>query len=124
MVTGWPNRRRQCDASTVRVRLSPGQQDDDERGLRLLVTDPAGAPVLTAGSVVMRAADPGQLRSAPRPGTDGLLVVDWVPLDVPADLPDTAGWVALGRDLELPNFLESRRTEIDGKLPVLEQAVP
>ena len=30
---------------------------------------------------------------------------------------------ALGRDLELPNFLESRRTEIDGKLPVLEQAV-
>jgi glyoxalase family protein len=31
---------------------------------------------------------------------------------------------ALGRDLELPNFLESRRTEIEGMLPVLEQAVP
>jgi glyoxalase family protein len=31
---------------------------------------------------------------------------------------------ALGRDLELPNFLESRRTEIEGKLPVIEQAVP
>jgi glyoxalase family protein len=31
---------------------------------------------------------------------------------------------ALGRDLELPNFLESRRTEIEGMLPVLEEAVP
>ena len=28
----------------------------------------------------------------------------------------------LGRDLELPNFLEPRRKEIEGKLPVLEEA--
>jgi len=30
---------------------------------------------------------------------------------------------ALGRDLELPSFLESRRKEIEGVLPVLEKAV-
>jgi glyoxalase family protein len=29
---------------------------------------------------------------------------------------------ALGRDLELPNFLEPRRKEIEGVLPVLENA--
>ena len=36
-------------------------------------------------------------------------------IDEPAD--------ALGRDLMLPNFLESRRAEIEGQLPVLDPAI-
>ena len=52
------------EATTVRVRLSP--RSEGERGVRVVVADAAGAPVLTAGAVILRLADAGQLETASR----------------------------------------------------------
>ncbi|CAM5307150.1 Phenolphthiocerol synthesis polyketide synthase type I Pks15/1 [Streptomyces antimycoticus] len=57
-----------AEATTVRVRLSPRQPSPDqdgavaEGGLRVVVADAMGAPVLTVDSLTMRPADPRQLR--------------------------------------------------------------
>ncbi|WP_026411166.1 type I polyketide synthase [Actinomadura oligospora] len=56
------------EASAVRVRLS---RDGDE--VRLVVTDTADTPVLTAESVLMRPADPKRFRR----GVRGLFSLDW-----------------------------------------------
>ncbi|MGW7692503.1 SDR family NAD(P)-dependent oxidoreductase [Streptomyces asiaticus] len=89
------------EATTVRVRLSP-QQDGaaGERGLRVIVADGMGAPVLTVGSLTMRPADPRQLRSVGGRGIDGLFMLDWIPMPDAADgdASDTMGWVVLGED--------------------------
>ncbi|MFC0597431.1 acyltransferase domain-containing protein, partial [Streptomyces palmae] len=60
-------------AERVRVRLSPHGSDGagDVRELRVTVTDPAGAPVLSAESVVLRRATAELLRTAAdRPAHD------------------------------------------------------
>ncbi|MCQ8195567.1 type I polyketide synthase, partial [Streptomyces rugosispiralis] len=89
------------EATTVRVRLSPHQDGvAGERGVRVVVADGMGAPVLTVGSLTMRPADPRQLRSVGGRGVDGLFTLDWIPVpDVPdADASDTTRWVVLGED--------------------------
>ncbi|AGP52764.1 polyketide synthase [Streptomyces rapamycinicus NRRL 5491] len=81
-------------ASTVRVRISPYEPSAErERTLRVTVADALGAPVLSADAVVLRSADADQLRTAQRPGVDGLFVMDWAPLPVPAP-PNGDGWSA------------------------------
>ncbi|MEV0408778.1 SDR family NAD(P)-dependent oxidoreductase [Actinoallomurus sp. NPDC050550] len=65
-------------AGTVRVRLSPLGKELDQ-GFRLLVTDPAGDPVLSVDAVRMRPADP-DLRNAAARRTRGLFALDWIPL--------------------------------------------
>ncbi|WAP54077.1 type I polyketide synthase [Streptomyces sp. S465] len=90
------------EAHTIRVRLSPHQDGaEGERGLRMVVTDAMGAPVLTVDSVTMRPADPGQLRAGGGRGVDGLFTLDWVPMPaVPdADVSDGEGWAVLGQDV-------------------------
>ncbi|MBU3871432.1 polyketide synthase dehydratase domain-containing protein, partial [Streptomyces sp. 4503] len=95
-----------AEATTVRVRLSPRQpsphQDGavGEHGLRVVVADGVGAPVLTVDSLTMRPADPSQLRSGSGRGVDGLFTLDWIPMpDVPeVDGSDATGWVVLGAD--------------------------
>ncbi|WP_031525563.1 type I polyketide synthase [Streptomyces sp. NRRL F-5123] len=90
----WNGVRLWADGATrVRVRLSPRPE-----GLRVLIADAAGAPVLTADAVALRETGAGQLRAASREqGTDGLLAVRWVPLPggagaAPDDvLPDLGG---------------------------------
>jgi acyl carrier protein len=77
-------------ATSLRVRLSPlGEQAD--QGFRVTAADPAGAPVLEIGSLVLRPVDRGQLRAArdagvpagraPRPSrpaaADGRRPTDW-----------------------------------------------
>ncbi|MFI7319557.1 SDR family NAD(P)-dependent oxidoreductase [Streptomyces venezuelae] len=87
-------------AGTVRVRLSPGAHDETEREVRVLVTDTAGANVLSVASVTMRPADLQQLQSAPTQD-DGLFTVDWAPLPAPqaaAEVSEAGGWVALSGD--------------------------
>jgi polyketide synthase 12 len=83
-------------ATTARVRISPlGERPED--GVRVGVVDAAGAPVLTAESVVLRPASADRLRRVP----DGLFTVDWTPLPEPAGLPAADGWLDLGAlDLE------------------------
>ncbi|MEU1946476.1 SDR family NAD(P)-dependent oxidoreductase, partial [Streptomyces sp. NPDC020125] len=95
-----------AEATTVRVRLSPRRpsphQDGavGEHGLRVVVADGMGAPVLTVDSLTMRPADPSQLRSGSGRGVDGLFTLDWIPMpDVPeVDGSDATGWVVLGED--------------------------
>ncbi|MEU2213091.1 beta-ketoacyl synthase N-terminal-like domain-containing protein [Streptomyces hygroscopicus] len=52
------------EATAVRVRLTPRPQAaEDERTLRVVVADAVGTPVLTIDALVLRPAEPGQLRS-------------------------------------------------------------
>ncbi|WP_344599125.1 polyketide synthase dehydratase domain-containing protein, partial [Streptomyces violaceusniger] len=100
-------------ASTVRVRISPYEPSAEaERTLRVTVADALGAPVLSADAVVLRSADADQLRTAQRPGVNGLFVMDWAPLPVPAPSngdgrsahhpADDADWVILGSEDRAP----------------------
>ncbi|MBI0300942.1 polyketide synthase dehydratase domain-containing protein, partial [Streptomyces sp. PRKS01-29] len=100
-------------ASTVRVRISPYEPSAAaERTLRVTVADALGAPVLSADAVVLRSADAAQLGAAQRPGADGLFVMDWVPLPVPAPsngagqsmghMTDDADWAILGPEDRAP----------------------
>ncbi|MEU8827597.1 SDR family NAD(P)-dependent oxidoreductase [Streptomyces sp. NPDC048636] len=68
-------------ATTARVRLSPQRRGaEDEQGLRIVVADALGDPVLTVDSLVTRPASIGQLRAAGRRGGDGLFTLEWTPL--------------------------------------------
>ncbi|NGO73792.1 polyketide synthase dehydratase domain-containing protein, partial [Streptomyces boncukensis] len=86
-------------ATTLRVRLTPlqdGGGEEGELGVRVVLADAVGAPVLNAESVVMRAAEPAQLQAARGGGqdTDGLFAVDWTPLPEPYGAEGT--WAVLG----------------------------
>ncbi|MFE0901480.1 SDR family NAD(P)-dependent oxidoreductase, partial [Streptomyces smyrnaeus] len=91
-------------ATTVRVRVTPGAGSADgqgERAVRVTVADAVGAPVLTVESVVLRAADPEQLRAARQDEVDGLFRTDWTPLSAPPEaarerLMGDGDWAVLG----------------------------
>ncbi|MBV9451618.1 MAG: SDR family NAD(P)-dependent oxidoreductase [Streptosporangiaceae bacterium] len=77
-------------AATVRVRISPcGHRPED--GMRVVVADPAGAPVLTAESIVLRPVGVEKLRRVP----DGLFTVEWAPLAAPSGPAGEVGWVRI-----------------------------
>ncbi|MFD0689615.1 type I polyketide synthase [Actinomadura fibrosa] len=77
-------------AVAARVRISPcGDRPED--GVRVGITDPAGAPVLTVESLTLRPTGVDRLRSVP----EGLFAVEWTPGTDPADLPGEDGWVRL-----------------------------
>ncbi|MET8687111.1 SDR family NAD(P)-dependent oxidoreductase [Streptomyces sp. NPDC004732] len=101
-------------AGTVRVRLSPGEHDETEREVRVLVTDATGANVLSVGSVTLRPADIGQLQSAQAQAQDeGLFVVDWTPLPAPqADVSDGGGWVTLSDGVGLADVASESADEV------------
>ncbi|WP_207401249.1 acyltransferase domain-containing protein, partial [Actinomadura roseirufa] len=104
------------DATSVRVRLSP--LPGEGRGMRVVVADTAGAPVLSADAVTLRPADTARLRAAGRHGADGLYTLDWTPLpdstvsdsvasdSVASDsgVPGGEGWAVLGPDLAAPGL--------------------
>ncbi|QLH26183.1 type I polyketide synthase [Streptomyces sp. Rer75] len=126
-------------ATTVRVRLSPRSRQPDgaegERGLRVVVADAVGVPVLTVDALVMRSADPDQLRAATGPEADGLFTLDWTPLptspeahgtDEPEESPAAGHWVVVGQEEPSPigegavchPHLESLIAALDGGAPV------
>ncbi|WP_026411165.1 type I polyketide synthase [Actinomadura oligospora] len=76
-------------ATAVRVRLSP-LGDGLDQGVRVSVTDTAGAPVLDVASVALREADDRRLRAAGPRGTGDVFAVEWVPITTDADA-DAAG---------------------------------
>ncbi|MFI7319560.1 SDR family NAD(P)-dependent oxidoreductase [Streptomyces venezuelae] len=97
------------DATTVRVRISgldePGQLlGSGEETVSLVVTDPAGAPVLDVAELRLRSTSARQVRAAVGAvgsGADGLYELRWTPLPVPAavdgpDALDGVGCVTLG----------------------------
>ncbi|MCQ8836574.1 SDR family NAD(P)-dependent oxidoreductase, partial [Streptomyces malaysiensis] len=105
-------------ASTVRVRLSPHRDGaEGERGLRLVVADAVGAPVLTVDSLVTRPAAVEQLRAAAARGADGLFVLDWTPLARPmgtdGPLADRDGWAVLAAEGAYPD-LDAFLAGLDG----------
>ncbi|MEU7550711.1 SDR family NAD(P)-dependent oxidoreductase, partial [Streptomyces sparsogenes] len=89
-------------ARRVRVRLTPdGDHAAGERGLRLTVSDPAGAAVAGAASLVLHPVEAGQLRPVGEQGPHGLFTLEWVPAETAdpapaADTADTADWATLG----------------------------
>ncbi|MEV0438791.1 type I polyketide synthase [Streptomyces spectabilis] len=80
--------------STLRVRWSPTGQDE----MSLAVADPAGRPVATVESLVMR---PAELRKVASRTADALLALEWVPVEGTGDRraePAVLGTDALGLD--------------------------
>nr|MDT0664091.1 polyketide synthase dehydratase domain-containing protein [Micromonospora sp. DSM 115978] len=69
-------------AASIRVTLSPLGEGLDQ-GVRLVVTDQLGDPVLEVDSVVLRQADDRHLRAGVPAGSDGLYAVELVPVPVP-----------------------------------------
>ncbi|MEU1807265.1 SDR family NAD(P)-dependent oxidoreductase, partial [Streptomyces sp. NPDC019937] len=128
-------------ATTVRVRLSPRPRQADgaegERGLRVAVADAVGVPVLTVDALVMRSADPDQLRAGAGPEVEGLFTLDWTPLPTPEqghdadESPTAADWVVLGQagpsqagDAAVCHpRLESLITALDGGAPAPSMAI-
>ncbi|MEV7190130.1 acyltransferase domain-containing protein, partial [Kitasatospora sp. NPDC093102] len=66
-------------AEELRVRLSQVAPDT----VALAVSDGAGAPLLSVGSLSVRPVEAGELTAAPAT-RDGLFGIDWTPLSVPA----------------------------------------
>ncbi|QBJ98756.1 SDR family NAD(P)-dependent oxidoreductase [Rhodococcus sp. ABRD24] len=89
-------------ASMVRARISPN--DSGTGAVAIEVADPAGRPVLTAGSLTLRPVSPGQLGAA---GTrERLCAVQWAPAPtpIPGSVPESRvfttveGFLAWARD--------------------------
>ncbi|MEU9986405.1 type I polyketide synthase [Streptomyces sp. NPDC048045] len=74
-------------ASTLRVRWSPKGKD----GMALAVADPAGRPVASVDSLVMR---PVELRGLAARSADSLLALRWTPAEAAGD--STPGLAVLG----------------------------
>ncbi|MEU5980662.1 polyketide synthase dehydratase domain-containing protein, partial [Streptomyces sp. NPDC047315] len=91
-------------ATTLRVRLTPlGATLAD--GVRILVADGTGAPVLTARAVHLRTTTRQALRTAQaRRGADNLYTLEWSELTAPATTPATT------TGAEAPNWLGSGPT--------------
>ncbi|MFH8620282.1 type I polyketide synthase, partial [Streptomyces sp. NPDC017979] len=93
-------------ALRVRVRLSPDRAPAaGERALRLTVSDPSGAAVIGAASLVLHPVEPGQLEAAGRrDGPRGLFALDWIPTDADVDpAAETGTWAGLGLRLPGPD---------------------
>ncbi|WP_189307916.1 type I polyketide synthase, partial [Streptomyces cinerochromogenes] len=81
-------------ATALRVRVTPTGRDS----VSVALSDRAGNPVATVGSLALRPVDPARLASA-RPGRDGgLLRLAWpvAPAAAPADRPAAGRWALLG----------------------------
>ncbi|PYC77518.1 3-ketoacyl-ACP reductase, partial [Streptomyces tateyamensis] len=80
-------------ASALRVRLTP----KGEGTITLAICDPAGRPVATVGSLVLRPVDTGQLAAARTAFHDSLFQVGWSPVTVgQAPAVSSADWRDLG----------------------------
>ncbi|MEU0842861.1 type I polyketide synthase, partial [Streptomyces sp. NPDC005962] len=105
-------------ATTVRVRISPRQHGvDGERGLRMVVADATGEPVLTVDSLVTRPARIDQLQAAGARGVDGLFALEWTPLPAAPVTTDDDDWVVLALD-DADEGLESLVAALDAEGPV------
>ncbi|MFB7666047.1 type I polyketide synthase [Kitasatospora sp. NPDC056138] len=82
-------------ATALRVRLTPQGSDS----MSLVLTDAAGAPVLSIESVTTRAASKTQLADASDAHRDALFRVEWAALPAVAAPPVAAGeWAVVGDD--------------------------
>ncbi|MER6016470.1 SDR family NAD(P)-dependent oxidoreductase [Streptomyces bluensis] len=92
-------------ATMLRVRLSLSGDGDGSLRAALTVADGTGAPVLTAGSLVLRPLSREALRAAANTSADGLFRIDWSEVPAPSTASGPAGWAGLGDDaLGLPGL--------------------
>ncbi len=110
-------------ARRVRVRMTPS-----EHGFRLVVADLAGAPVLSAESVVVRATSAQQLRTANARAVDGLFTVEWVSLPPEKTAEAAAGtWALLGGDVlsrAAAGSEPTRYADVDALVSAVEGGAP
>ncbi|MET7906473.1 SDR family NAD(P)-dependent oxidoreductase, partial [Streptomyces sp. NPDC005355] len=88
------------DVTALRVRLSMAGEDT----VSLSATDPAGRPVVSVESLVLRAVSAEQLRVGRQ---EGLYRLEWQPVQVASDRAAGAGWAALAPNLDLAALGES-----------------
>ncbi|MFF2853005.1 SDR family NAD(P)-dependent oxidoreductase [Streptomyces sp. NPDC058001] len=82
-------------ASTVRVKLSPAGPD----AVRVALADPTGAPVALVERLLIPEMSPEQLERVRGEEMEAPYVLDWVPVEVPADDPvQPERWTLLGRE--------------------------
>ncbi|MGA5818082.1 SDR family NAD(P)-dependent oxidoreductase [Kitasatospora sp. NPDC094028] len=90
-------------ATALRVRLTPTGPDT----VALTATDETGEPVVSVGSLTLRAVTPGQFSAAAGRSGDGLYQVDWVPLPPAAQAEAEQQPLRLGPDADLTGLLGS-----------------
>ena len=88
-------------ASAARVRVAPAAAGN---GVSVLLADGAGAPLASAGSVVLRALPEGEPDGAGGAAREALFRLDWVPVHPGEPAADPGRWAVLGPDagLEVP----------------------
>ncbi len=83
-------------ATAVRIRVAPSPSGE---GVSVELTDRAGRPVASAGSVVLAPLAAGALEQTGGPARDALFRVDWLPAGGPeADAGTGSRWAVLGED--------------------------
>ncbi|MEU0839170.1 type I polyketide synthase [Streptomyces sp. NPDC005962] len=112
-------------AAALRVRVSPAGQG----AVALEITDEAGAPVVSVGSLALRPLDPGQFTAGNARHHESLFRVDWAALPTSEEGDDTALWAVLentgGGDLKITAALADNGIEADtyAGLSALAEAV-
>ncbi|MYU19878.1 hypothetical protein GTZ78_56710, partial [Streptomyces sp. SID8361] len=116
--------------AALRVRVSPAGSG----AVALEVTDEAGAPVVSVGSLALRPLDAEQIAGARTAHHEALFRIDWAALPAPAErqrAEDTALWAVLdgtgGGDLKITAALTDADTGIEAEtyagLSALAEAV-
>ncbi|MGV4989114.1 SDR family NAD(P)-dependent oxidoreductase, partial [Streptomyces sp. NRAIS4] len=96
-------------AAALRVRLAPA----GDEAVALDVADPAGQPVLTVESLLLRQLDPRE-GTGGRPLGDALFRLDWLPVEAGAPASENPRWAVLGADpLGLAPEAAERYTDLD-----------
>ncbi|WP_165777734.1 SDR family NAD(P)-dependent oxidoreductase [Amycolatopsis antarctica] len=91
---------RAAGATVLRVRWAPNAE-----GVELAAWDPRGTPVFSTAALVLRAAS-----ARPAVRSDGLLRLEWTPVDVPTQpAAPVDAWVCLGDDPAVPAEAERVR---------------
>ncbi|GDY42842.1 hypothetical protein SANT12839_037240 [Streptomyces antimycoticus] len=116
-------------ATALRVRVCPAGQG----AVALEITDEAGAPVVSVGSLALRPLDAEQFAAARTAHHEALFRLDWAALPAPAEpqrSEDTALWAVLdgtGGDLKITAALTDADTGIEAEtyagLSALAEAV-
>ncbi|MEW2524949.1 type I polyketide synthase [Streptomyces sp. NPDC047071] len=94
-------------ATTLRVRVTSAGTDT----VAVLAADATGQPVVSVGSLALRALSEEQLTGGPR--LDALFQVEWTPVDAPATTDEQLASVALLGDAASGAPLSARRTYAD-----------
>ncbi|RNG38291.1 type I polyketide synthase, partial [Streptomyces botrytidirepellens] len=104
-------------ATALRVRVSPAGQGAGQGAVALEITDEAGAPVVSVGSLALRPLDPGQFTASNARHHESLFRVDWAALPTSDEGDDTALWAVLentgGGDLKITGALADAGIEAE-----------